>query len=665
MKKINSRYIAVYFVVAFVLLNTNRVFASSCSGPTRLTINSGNIAPSQQLTGQLLNFYKSNKYDLLNLESAPSFESAFKLDGTGTTQIGGQAVDSSGNIYVAGGFTDTLYFNTPQGLKTLASSGYYDVFLAKYDSSGNCLWVRNAQGYNNAADSLSIDGALAIAVDKAGNVYIGGGFVKTLSFFDSQKNVVASLSSADTSLYNFELFVAKYNTDGNLLWAEGGMSGSHGSAANLKSGINGVTSIVLDAQDLPYIGGRFAGANFLGTNVGLEEDGDFFLAALDPTNGQVVWGTILGTPGEDGVLSLAMDVYGYINALGFMGKGSIAFPTTPETILTNNDTTDTFIAKFDVNGNCLWADLIGGAETIRGVDVAADTLGNIYVAGLFAGTATFAGSNISLTATGNLADGYLAKYDFNGNCLWARRFGGASYAQSNSIAVDGAGNSFDFGIYDSSATFGSENPSNEITLTSNTGVDMFVAAYDSAGNYLWTKKLDCTGYGGVSQITNLFSPGKQAKVSISNNPLSTTYSDLDGGRLILAGDFNKQLSLDGTILTAPNNVRDSFIASLNVSNNTTAVSNTKQAPLNYSLLQNYPNPFNPSTVISYQIPKQSNVELEIYDILGDKITTLVNKVEPAGNHNVKFNAANLASGIYLYRLQAGNFTQTKKLMLIK
>lgn len=84
----------------------------------------------------------------------------------------------------------------------------------------------------------------------------------------------------------------------------------------------------------------------------------------------------------------------------------------------------------------------------------------------------------------------------------------------------------------------------------------------------------------------------------------------------------------------------------------------------YSIL-NYPNPFNPSTIISYSIPAAQKVTIKVYDILGNEITTLVNEVKTAGNHQVSFNAGSLASGIYIYTFQADNFTASKKMLLIK
>ena len=89
------------------------------------------------------------------------------------------------------------------------------------------------------------------------------------------------------------------------------------------------------------------------------------------------------------------------------------------------------------------------------------------------------------------------------------------------------------------------------------------------------------------------------------------------------------------------------------------------APGKFALSQNYPNPFNPGTIIKYQVPELSFVTLKVYDVLGKEITTLVNKEKPAGSYEVKFDGTGLPSGIYFYRLKAGSFVETKKMVLMK
>jgi hypothetical protein len=95
-------------------------------------------------------------------------------------------------------------------------------------------------------------------------------------------------------------------------------------------------------------------------------------------------------------------------------------------------------------------------------------------------------------------------------------------------------------------------------------------------------------------------------------------------------------------------------------------------PTEFVLYQNYPNPFNPVSTIRYSIPsvtlsgvEGSRVQLKIYDVLGNEVATLVDEYKPAGTYEVEFNAAKYTSGVYFYRLQAGSFVETKKMLMIK
>jgi hypothetical protein len=88
-------------------------------------------------------------------------------------------------------------------------------------------------------------------------------------------------------------------------------------------------------------------------------------------------------------------------------------------------------------------------------------------------------------------------------------------------------------------------------------------------------------------------------------------------------------------------------------------------PKQFALSQNYPNPFNPTTIIAYQLPVAGNVSLKIFDMLGKEVATLVNGRQDAGAYTVDFNASQLSSGVYFYRLQSGSFVQTRKMMLVK
>jgi hypothetical protein len=104
----------------------------------------------------------------------------------------------------------------------------------------------------------------------------------------------------------------------------------------------------------------------------------------------------------------------------------------------------------------------------------------------------------------------------------------------------------------------------------------------------------------------------------------------------------------------------------------TSVEDEETMPVEYKLYQNYPNPFNPATKIQYAVgnlpegkASRQLVQLKVYDILGNELATLVNEEKPAGKYEIEFNATQLSSGVYFYKLQAGEFVETKKMILLR
>jgi hypothetical protein len=116
----------------------------------------------------------------------------------------------------------------------------------------------------------------------------------------------------------------------------------------------------------------------------------------------------------------------------------------------------------------------------------------------------------------------------------------------------------------------------------------------------------------------------------------------------------KMIDLDG-----------SFSTSEPTSVDVLAESEKATLPANYFLLQNYPNPFNPTTVVSYQLPVTSRVRLTVFDLLGREISVLVDEVKPAGLNSIRFSAADLTSGAYIYRLQTSSAVATRRMVLLK
>jgi hypothetical protein len=173
----------------------------------------------------------------------------------------------------------------------------------------------------------------------------------------------------------------------------------------------------------------------------------------------------------------------------------------------------------------------------------------------------------------------------------------------------------------------------------------------------------------VSAVTN----GLDVEVTVSGTNSSV------GGELVtvegMVVDVNNSTSNNPFTLTAPSEGvytvnagykdPDRDWGSTSVVITTTGIDGTTDPIPTYKLYSNYPNPFNPSTKIKYLVAEKTFVSLKIYDIAGSEVVSIVNREQAAGEYEIDFNAGNLTSGVYLYKLQAGNFIETKKMMLMK
>jgi hypothetical protein len=146
------------------------------------------------------------------------------------------------------------------------------------------------------------------------------------------------------------------------------------------------------------------------------------------------------------------------------------------------------------------------------------------------------------------------------------------------------------------------------------------------------------------------------------------YSNVPGEEYVIhkgvKPDEEVWLSRDG-VAKGEDDVVKRALAWINTTNGVGDIEGKTQLPSHYALSQNYPNPFNPSTTIKFELPKASQVNLTVFDILGREVSVLVNERREAGVHEVKFDGSKLASGVYVYRLQAGGFVQSKRLVLLK
>ncbi len=247
--------------------------------------------------------------------------------------------------------------------------------------------------------------------------------------------------------------------------------------------------------------------------------------------------------------------------------------------------------------------------------------------------------------------------------------------QGNPSSVNITSNTFPAGFV-SSIAVDPQNANNVLVAFSNYGVLSIFATTD--GGVTWNavsgnleQNPDGTGNGPsvrVVKILNLngniiyyagTSTGLYATTSL--NGMSTTWVQQGTNNIGMVDAETIDIrNSDGTVVVG---TFGSGVYSTQFT--TTAVKENNNVPIAYSLLQNYPNPFNPSTIIKYSVAKTSPVTLKVFDVLGREVETLVNEQQAAGNYSVTFNAGNLSSGVYFYRMQSGSFVQTKKLILIK
>jgi len=144
----------------------------------------------------------------------------------------------------------------------------------------------------------------------------------------------------------------------------------------------------------------------------------------------------------------------------------------------------------------------------------------------------------------------------------------------------------------------------------------------------------------------------------------------DGNKIAFQSDRNGYYQLftmnpDGSEQTVIPDSQGDYWPSWGTDTTQTGINENQKSRFGFQLYQNYPNPFNPKTTITYEIPVSGFVILKIYDILGNNKETLVNEEKSLGSYDVNFDAATLPSGVYFYRLQEGNFVETKKMILIK
>lgn len=399
------------------------------------------------------------------IASSPDWVWAKGVGGKANEEAKDLCTDAAGNIYVTG------FFNSPSitfGSDSLKSAGSGDIFIVKYDPSGNLLWAKRAGGESS-------DMGNSIATDAAGNVYVTGYYQSAIFVFgkDTLKNAG-----------NTDVFILKYDSSGKEIWAKS--IGEDGNDAG--------QSIHTDASNNVFVSGYFQsstitfGTNIL-TNASNKGTSDIFIVKYNAA-GNVAWAKSAGGTSFDFGTSITNDAGGNVLLTGYFKSPMLTFgEITLKNTTTDGTVSDIFVAKYDPLGNVLWAKSAGGATDDGSNSISTDASGNVYIAGYFQSTAISFGS-ITLKNTGSY-DVFIAKYDASGNVAWAKNIWGDSYDYATGVCADATGNVFLTGYFQSkSITFGSTTLTNE-----NDGSisNIFIAKFDSLGNVLEARSAGSIG----------------------------------------------------------------------------------------------------------------------------------------------------------------------------
>jgi len=299
----------------------------------------------------------------------------------GQTTALGVALDSSKNVIAVGYYGGTQaprldsvgIFND----KKITSNGLRDIFLVKYDSSGNVIWV------NTIGGRYSGEEAGTVTCDAAGNIYVGGKVADSAYFGNVN---IRSFGGVD-------MFLAKYDPAGSIQWVR--------TAGGTKE--DNTKSIAVDAVGNVYITGYFdSSATFGSTNI-VGNDGYEIAVAKYNSMGELLWIRHAGGPQSDQGLSISADDRGCF----VTGKFSRTAKFDTMELTSNSGSDDIFIAHYDPFGNLIWVKQIGGNDNDKGMSIKTDQGGNLYLCGSFRSTVTLENGN-SFTTSG-IEDIFLAK----------------------------------------------------------------------------------------------------------------------------------------------------------------------------------------------------------------------------------------------------------------
>lgn len=507
--------------------------------------------------------------------------------------------DQLGNVYIGGTFAS---YSIAVGSTTLycASPNKDDIFIAKYDQNGNVLWARSFGG-------AEMDGANNITTDLNNNCIITGGF-------SSPTIAIGSFTLTRVgSLLNSDIFIAKLDPSGNVLWAKSYGSSNSGLDQGYALGADPGGNVILNAQ---YSGTTIT----VGTNT-IVATSTFnpchFLSKYDQ-NGNLLWAK---NSAPISVGSLAVDNTGNIYGGGVYNAPVITVETNTFTNSSAGTFNDILFSKYDTNGNLVWIKTSNGANAETVTSVKTDNANNVYFCG---------NSTSSVTAIGNLtiniasSAGLLGKYDPSGNFLWIRQ--GLSSNTNNPYDISTTNNGY---VYMSGIFTGSTASFGTTTVTGTGFWNSFITKHDTSGALTWA-----TAYSANNSVV--------ADEIVGNNNSAYVFGSFS---------CNPTLAIGATTLNFKGGY-DVYLAKLDeISTGIEVSKKTKNINI-------YPNPNNGTFIITSDLIEEQ--EISIYDLIGQKIHSQQLRV---GENKIQLNTQ--SKGLYYYSIEKNNQKSTVGKIIIE
>lgn len=547
------------------------------------------------------------------MANAQNYDWANGAGGASNDYGNGIATDAAGNEYVTGSFASATITFGGITLTNAGSAGTNDMFIAKYNAYGNILWAKSFGGTGN-------DNGNKLATDSSNNIYVIGEFASPSVSFGAN-------ALANTSAGTNDIFIVKYDSSGNVLWAKSAGGGGTDYGNDITAGPAGEI----------YITGYFYSGliYFGGTPLGNTGSSDMYLVKYN-SSGNVLWARSSTGANNDAGMGLCTDTAGYIYLTGNFYSPTLYIGSTQLFNTGSSSTNDAFIAKYDSSGTLVWATSAGGTYYDFGTDISTDIRGNVYTTGSYLGNNITFGSITLHGAGASNNDIYVVKYDLTGNVLWARSAQGPASDVAWGIKTNRlTGDVFIAGFFNSDTIWF------DSTFLVNTATysDVFVAKYDSAGAVMWA-----------------VSAGGTASDYANDVCVDTS------GNCYITGSFASSTAAFGAVPSLVNvgaaSTHDVFVARIGPNS---FPMGSASLPDRESRVQIYPNPFSASATIMISPElKIQNAELKVYNVFGQEIKSITG----ISDNKIALGREDIKTGIYFISLiQNNEMLASGKLMI--